>query len=308
MKRLQNRIAESGIILPVMAVYALVIWTLGDLLVNNWWPQLVCYATTIYLIIELSNSNALLRIRSRMVSCTFIALTCMLSPLFGSLTSGLMLLFWTAATLILFSTYQDSQAAGRVFYAFIFLSSSSLVFIQSLWLMPIVWLLMLTQLQSLSWRTWLASIIGLLTPYWFFTLWFIYTNDFSPLLQHLAGLWEIPFTFDYTALTPGMVAAYAIALVLTLAGIVNFWHRSFEDKIRIRLLYGFFTTMSLFLFALIALLPQYYDPLIRLAILFACPLVAHLAVFTSTRITNIAFFVVLALILTITILNLWMPS
>ena len=308
MKRLQNRIAESGIILPVMAVYALVIWMLGNTVANNWWPQLACYAVTVYLIIEMSNSNALLRIRSRMVSCTFIMLTCMLSPQFGSLTGGLMLLFWTAATLILFSTYQDNQAVGRVFYAFVFLSGASLVFVKSLWLIPVVWVLMLTQLQSLSWRTWMASVIGLLTPYWFFMLWFIYANDFSPLFTHLAGLWEIEFTFDYTMLTPGLVSTYLLTFGLTLAGIIHFWHRSFEDKIRIRLLYGFFTTMSLLLFALIALLPQYYDPLIRLAFIFACPLIAHLGTFTSTRISNIVFFVILALAMTITALNLWTHS
>ena len=305
MKRLQNRIAESGIMLPVMAVYALAVWLLSGLTANNWWPQLACYAATSYLVVEMSNSNALLRVRSRMVSCTFIMLTCMLSPLFGSMTNGLTLLFWVAAMLILFSTYQDHQAVGRVFYAFVFLSAASIVFVQSLWLVPVIWLLMLTQLQSLGWRTWLASIIGLLAPYWFFTLWFIYTNDFTPLFTHMAGLWEIEFSVNYTALQPSQVAAYILTFVLTLTGIIHFWHRSFEDKIRIRLLYGFFTTMSLLLFILIALLPQYFDPLIRMAFLFACPLVAHLATFTSTRISNIMFFVILALIVTITVLNLW---
>ena len=308
MKRLQNRIAESGIMLPVMAVYALAVWLLSDLTANNWWPQLVCYAATSYLIVEMSNSNALLRIRSRMVSGTFIMLTCMLCPLFGSLINGLTLLFWVAAIVILFSTYQDQQAVGRVFYAFVFLSGASIVFVQSLWLMPVVWLLMLTQLQTLTWRTWLASIIGLMAPYWFFMLWFIYTNDFTPLFSHIAGLWEIQFAANYATLQPGQVVAYILALALTLVGIIHFWHRSFEDKIRIRLLYGFFTTMSLLLFVLVALLPQYFDPLIRLTFFFACPLVAHLATFTSSRISNIAFFVILSLIVTITVFNLWMFS
>ena len=294
--------------LPVMVVYALAIWLLSNMIANNWWPQLVCYAATAYLMVEMSNHHTLLRVRSRMVSCTFIMLTCMLSPLFGSLTNGLTLLFWTAAILTLFSTYQDTQAVGRVFYAFVFLSAASIVFIQSLWLVPVVWLLMRTQLQSLSWRTWLASIIGLLAPYWFFTLWFIYTNDLTPLCTHFMGLREIRFTFDYSAWRPSLFAAYLLALILTLTGIIHFWNRSFENKIRTRMLYGFFTIMSLLLFVLTALLPQYYDPLMRLTILFACPLVAHLGTFTSSRISNILFFVTLALLATITVLNLWTPS
>lgn len=306
MKRLQNRIAESSAVLPFMSAYALVVWLLSGLLAHGWWPQLACYVATVYLLIELSNSNALLRVRSRMVSFSFVLLTGMVCPLFGSLTGGLTTLLWTLALTVLLSTYQDNQAAGRVFYAFAFLSGASIFFVQSLWLVPVVWLLMLTQLQSLSGRTWLASIIGLLAPYWFFSLWFVYIDDFSPLFRHFSGLWRVDSFFGYAQLSPLQVAVYVLALSLTLTGIFHFWHRSFEDKIRIRLLYGIFSTMSLVFFGLIALMPQYYDPFVRLSFLFACPLIAHVATFTSTRTSAIVFFSVLLLVIALTVLGLWM--
>jgi hypothetical protein len=55
----------------------------------------------------------------------------------------------------------------------------------------------------------------------------------------------------------------------------------------------------------IALQPQHFDPLIRIVIICASPLVAHLLTLTSSRITNIAFFVILAVCLLITGINLW---
>lgn len=308
MKRLQNRIAESGFALPVMATYGFIVWLYSGLATAGWWPQLACYTASVYLLAELSNTNALLRIRSRIISCSFIALSCMASMLFGSLTGNLSLLFFVLALLLLFSTYQNGQAVGRVFYAFIFLGGASMMHVQTLWLVPAIWVLMATQLLAFNWRVWLSSVIGLLTPYWFLSLWFIYTQDFTPLADHLSGLWAIGVPFDYSDVTVGQVAIYALTLGLMLTGIVHFWHRSYEDKIRIRLLYGFFTYLGLLALLVVAIQPQYFDPFIRVAFICASPLVGHFIALSSTRITNIAVIVIVVLMLLITILNLWMPS
>lgn len=308
MKRLQNRIAESGIALPVTVVYGIAVWLLSGLLKEGWWPQFVCYGVGVYLLIMLSHSQSLLRIRSHMVTCTFIALSSMACTLFGSLTGQVTQLFCISALLMLFTIYQNDQATGRVFYAFAFLGIASMMHVQILWLVPVIWLLMAFQLMAFSWRIWTASVIGLITPYWFLSVWFVYLWDFSPLLQHFTPLWEVGTPFDYSRLTIGQWAAYGLTAVLTLTGIVHFWHRSYEDKIRIRLFYGFFTYLGLLCLLIIAILPHHYDPFIRLAFVCASPLVAHFMALTSTRITNIAFFVITALTVLVTILNLWMPS
>lgn len=308
MKRLQNKIAESGLALPVAVLYGFVIWLFSGLLIKNWWPQLICYAATIYLLAELSNGNTLLRIRSRIVSCSFIALSCMASMLFGSLTGGISQFFFVATILLLFTTYQNGQAVGRVFYAFVFWGGASMMHVQALWLLPVIWGLMLFQLQSFNWRTWMASIIGLLTPYWFLSLYFIYAQDFTPLTEHISGLWAVGTPFDYSSVSIGQFAIYLLTLALMLTGIIHFWHRSYEDKIRIRLLYGFFTYLGLLALLIVAVLPQYFDPFIRLAFICTSPLVGHFVALTYTRITNIAFIVITIVILLITVLNLWMPS
>jgi len=308
MKRLQNRIAESGLLLPVMGCYAIAIWLSSGLLTEGLWPQLACYAASVYLLAELSNGNALLRIRSRIISSSFIALSCMNSALFSSFTGCLAQLFFIAAFLLLFSTYQNSMATGRVFYAFAFLGGASVMYVQTLWLVPLIWLLMITQLLTFNWRTWLASIIGILAPYWFLSLWFIYAQDFSPLVEHLSGLWSVGMPFDYSGMPVSKLITFVITLALMLTGIGHFWLRSYEDKIRIRLLYGFFSYLGLFAMLTIIVLPQYYDLFIRLAFICVSPLIGHFVAHTNTRATNIAFIVIIVLIFLITILNLWMPS
>lgn len=313
MKRPQNIIAESGLTLPVAALFSVVVWLLVGLVRLQLWPQLACFIATIYMVVEMTNQNALLRIRSRMVSSTFIVLSCASCFLFPQMTGGVAQLCMVAAFLMLFQTYQTSRCMGRIFYAFAAIGMGSLAFVQMLWYVPVLWLLMATQLQSMNWRTWLASMLGLAMPYWFALVWFLlpfnlsadWTADLSPLADHFALLADISRP---SIPTPPYLLGSILALVLTLVlgaiGITHFWQYSFEDKIRIRLLYGFFTAMTAFTVFLILVQPQHFDVLMRLLTLCACPLIAHVLTFTSSRLSNILFFVALGLALALTVFNL----
>lgn len=322
MKRLQNRIAESGLTLPVMSAFGLCVWLASGLLAHGWWPQLVCFILSVYQMVEMNNAFALLRVRSRMVSSSFIGLSCTMSFLFGSLTGGLVQLFVIAALLLLLSTYQNQLALGRIFYAFALIGLASILFVQVLFLVPLLWLLMAMHLQSLSWRGLMASLIGLVAPYWFFSLWFIYQRDFTPLGEHFAGiigsiggygkfwdaLWsngefsdELSVNVGRWGVVVSYVLAYVFTAVVAVTGMVNFWRNSMDEKIRIRLFYGLFSWIVIACLLLTALMPQHYDPLMRIAVVSASPLIAHFLTLTSSRITNIAFFVILGIAFGLTV-------
>jgi len=245
-----------------------------------------------------------------MVSSTFIMLSCTACFLFPQLTGGIVQLCFVIALLMLFLTYQDQQAAGYSYYAFLFVSLSSLAYVHTLVYVPLLWLLMATQLQSLSWRTWLSSFLGVLTPYWFVLLWLLtpFSHpeergiDLSMLATHFSAWGHFEWSLQSFDLSRIIVLVFTI--VLSGIAILHFWQRSFEDKIRIRLLYGFFTTMTIFTLALIFLQPHHYDVLMRIAFVCASPLIAHLLTFTSSRLSNILFFVTLALTMGIIVFNL----
>ena len=84
MKRLQNIASESRLTLPLLAVYAALAWLAGGLAAGGLWVQFACFAASTYLMVELNNANALIRVYSRMVSGAFLVLSCAAPFLFAS--------------------------------------------------------------------------------------------------------------------------------------------------------------------------------------------------------------------------------
>lgn len=289
--------------LPMAALYGLVVWLLVGLVQQELWLQFGLFVLSVYLLVELSNQNALLRIRSRMVSSTFILLSCTACFLFPDIKGALLQLSVIVAFLMFFQTYQDPQAVGCSYFAFACFGIGSMVFVQVLWYVPLLWLLMSTQLQSMSWRTWMASLLGLVTPYWFALLWLLYQQDFSLVVDHFSALAQ--FDFSLQQLTVRHVLVFSFLVILSAAGIIHFWSYSFEEKIRIRLIYGFLTALLSFTFLFIILQPQHFDALLRIAIVCASPLIAHVFTFTASRMSNILFFVTTGLVVVITAYSLW---
>lgn len=306
MKRLQNKISESRLTLPITSVMATGVWVLAGLFQEQWWIQLGCFALSAFLMVELNNNNALIRIHSRMVSCSFIMLTCAACFLFSSLRESIAELFVIAAYVVLFTTYQDKDSPGLTFYGFLLLGLACISYIHLIILIPILWGLMLTNLQSLSWRTFLASLIGILTPYWLLLCWEVYQDDYTLLTPHVTALGDIHIPFQFSVLSPHLSITFVYIAILAILGILHFWKTSYQDKFRIRQLYGFFIRMDLALFLLFCLQPQHGTILLRLIIINTAPLIAHFTALTQERVTNIIFCVILISVILLTAYNLWM--
>ena len=304
-KLVQNIVAGSRLTLPVTIVYTICIWILSGLFTTNLWLQFACFGITSYLMMMLNNQNALIRIFSRMVSCAFLVLSCAASFLFIDVRGTIMQMFVVAAYILLFQTYQDREAVGITYYGYLMLGLASLANPCILYFVPLIWLLTATNLLSLSWRTWLSSLFGLLTPYWFIAAWLVYQHDFSPLVSHLSPLLDFQFPIRYDHLSTGFMMTLGLIAVCFLTGVTHFIRKSSYDSIRIRLLYGFFIWMDLFAFALMCFQPQHDDMLLRIMIINTAPLIAHFLALTSTKITNAAFFVLTGVILFITAYNVW---
>lgn len=307
-KLLQNRVAESRLALPAMLAFAVAVWLLSGLPTKGWWPQMGCFMVTTYLMVELNNVHALIRIYSRMVSCTFIALSCCACMLFPSLREALMQLFITAATLILFTTYQDKASPGKTYYAFVCFGLASIAYVHVVFLLPVVWLLTAVYLMSLSWRTLAASLLGLLTPYWFGGCWLLFKQDFSPLTAHFAALADFSQPFDFQLLSAGQIALYVFVGLLAVISTIHFIRKSYNDKIRTRMFYAFFIWTDLLAMVLLAVQPQHYDALMRLMILSTAPLAGHFIALTSTKLTNAVFILLTGCSLLLTLYNLWSMS
>ena len=139
-KLFQNRVSESGSTLLVAAVYALVIWAAAGVVTHGWWLQMACMGLTTYIIVELTNTNALLRVRSRMISSTFLVLGCSANFLFPSLSGALASLLFTASLIPFFNSYQKANTQRELYVAFLAIGAASISDVVILWLVPVLWL------------------------------------------------------------------------------------------------------------------------------------------------------------------------
>jgi len=301
----QNKVAESKLTLPVMYVYTTVVWLICGLLRDNLWIQFASLCLASFLLSQLNNINVLIRVYSRMVSSAFLALVCSACFLFSSTTTFIVEVSFVCFLLFLFLTYQDKQAAGFTFYAYLMLGITSTVFVQILYFVPLLWLLTATLLQSFSWRTLGASLLGLLTPYWLGTCVVLWTKQLPLLGEHFEQLADIHMPSIHTALNVSQVIVLLFIGVLTITGIIHYLRQHHDDKIRVRLIYSFFIWLELATFVFLLLQPQFYNQLIGILMVLTAPLIAHFITLTSTKITNIAFFVIIAITLIITSYNIW---
>jgi hypothetical protein len=275
---------------------------------SNLWLQFGCFALSAFAMLMLNNTNALIRIYSRMVSCSFLVLSCMACFLFPSVVGGISQLLFITAYLILFFTYQDTNSPGTTYYGFLSLGLATLAWVHLFFFIPFFWLLMLTNLQSLSWRTFFASLFGVATPYVLLLSWGFYSNNLTPFIDHFSPLFNLHMPFDMSILTINQMVTFIFLVVMAIVGALHFWSTSYLDKFRIRKIYGLFIKMDIAVFFLILLQPQHYDHLIRLGIINTAPLVAHFFALTNSKLSNLTFIAATVFILLFTAYNIWMSS
>ena len=304
-KYLQNQIATSSFSLFVASIVTIIVWLAAGLLTHRWWVQLAILGASAYLMVEMSNNNALLRVRSRLVTTVFLLFSSCFPAYFSSLPGAVVTLCFIVSLLLMFQTYQRPDAAGLMFYAYLSIGIASLFWVQSFLFVPLFWLLSLTQLQSFSLRTWMASLLGLFVPYWFAIPWILYHERFGQVIDHFALLSDFSHTFDYTLFSLGDKLTIILTLILFVHAFLHFKSRSFEDRIRIRQLYEFFAWTTLAVAILMLTYPQFYDPLMRIALICVSPFVAHFFTLTHSRITNLTFIASCILTVAVIAFNLY---
>ncbi len=304
-KRTQNRIAESRWALPICAAYTLLICLISGLFSEGIWAQLALTAIATLLMVELNNRNSLIRIYSRMVSCSFLVMTMMTPHKIESIDGCIVSMCFVAFYLALCNAYQDKKATGYVLWAFAAIGVASIVWIQILLFIPVLWVLTATNILAMSLRTFVTSILGVIMPYWFLSAYYIYIGDIMPIVDHIATIANFEPLFIYKNCSINDFLPLCFIILLAITGSIHFLRTSYKDKIRTRMIYEMFITMSVATIVLILLQPQHANIATHLLIISTAPLIGHFLALTSTKITNIASLAIMATALVITALNLW---
>jgi hypothetical protein len=307
-KRRQNKIAESRLALPLAAIYGVLTCLAYGVAEKQLWVQLACLSASTLLMAALNNINALIRVYSRMVSCSFLFLSVMAIFLLPSMKTAIVQLCLIGFYLSTFKSYLNTSATGWIFYAFFSLGMASIVFVQILYFVPILWLLIIINIKSFSLRGFVASILGLMIPYWLICGYFLYTKDYSTVIRHFRSLGEFAPLGGFQLLTQHQLITLAWVIFLFIVGMIHFIRNSYYDKIRTRMFFEVFITIGICCIVFLVLQPQYYNCLTGMLIVNTAPLIGHFIALTQTKFTNFSFHLILLITVLLTFYNIWMPS
>ncbi len=307
--KLQNKIAENRWLLLWGALWAALVWFLAGLVTHQeMWLPFVCTIIATYFMVELNNTNALIRIYSRMVSTAFLLLVTMMVFNFGNLHTFLIILCSALFYFEAYQTYQNRMAQGRLYFAFLAVSVASFFWVQALYFVPVLWYIVTAKLQSMSFRVFVASLLALITPYWFYVAYCIYFKDLHTFLNHFTPLEQFGELADISSWTHSQLITVSYLAVVSFIGIVHYLRNRQTDRIRTQMLYESFIIIDLLSWAFLILQPQHIHLLMGIIIVNTSPLIAHFIALTHTIWTNIVSQLLMLSLFATTIYNLWMLS
>lgn len=322
--RLQNHISGSVFTLPVCAFVACLAWWLPVLLPDSLpWAiptaqvtdrsiAFVLAALITYVLIEMNNVNMLIRVRSRMVSSTWL-LAATTIPVVHFYSDGLAAALCLAISYyLLFSTYQRKGCEVSTFHYALFLGLGSIFLPQLLVFLPFFLWHQTVFLRSTTLRTLCAALVGCLFPLLLWAAYWHVREDYAPLLRWFSVLTSYaPIeAASYLSLSLQQIASWGLLTLLAFIGVIHYLSTSYNDRIQVRMLLYIFVFQFFIVEIYVALQPQHLTTMLPILMVTSAPLTAHFFALTRSWFTNALFVLSLLSFLALGYLNLlfpWMP-
>ena len=324
----QKTIARSQATLPVVGIIALVLWVLmpyrqsissfhepdyglwnlmPSSLLESYWNMGIsafCAALAVYCMAELNNSNVLLRVSSRMLGSMLAILLAFAHVCHGLQPSSVVMLLSLLSFFPLFATYQFPHPL-LAFLTHLFISVASLMFPKLLYMVPVYWFIQ-GYMRAFSFRCFVASLLAIVLPYWLYGGIAVLTGTLPSFLSHVLSLAHYEWG-DYTQIPLSHILTFSFVVLLFLSGSIDFYHNSFLDKTRTRILYNAVIIHGAYTILFIGLQPQYFITLLPLLLIDTAITFGHFFTLTHTRFSHIYNLVLLILALAIMALS-FIPS
>lgn len=283
--------------LPVCAVVCLVLWwfpTEGFSMSRVWSALLVAFIT--YVLMEVNNTYMLMRIRSRMVSSTWLIGVAAIATLHGYSPALVATACCATAYYLVFATYQKQRCPNATFHYAAALSLGSIFLPQMAAFLPLYLWHQLAFLRCMSLRTFCAALIGYGFPLALWGAKCFLQGDFGTIEAWVSDLiaWQPIQLSAYTNLSLQQLASWGLVTLLGLLGAIHYLSTSYNDRIQVRMLLYIFVVQFVAVEVYVGLQPHRLDTLMPLLLLNAVPLIAHFFALTRSWFTN-ALFVLSAL-------------
>ena len=295
--------ATGRFTLPVVILICLLLW--GSTFQE--WNELISLGVTViigYVFIETNTTFNLIRTRTSMPVCLYWLIATALFFLHPFEWTNLVPLVFILATYQLFHSYESVSSSPFIFHSFLFIGLGSIAFPQLLYMVPMLWGSMIP-FRAISIKSFLASIIGLMTPYWFIFGYALYFNEMHILLTPLREAAHL-YPIDYSHLTLPEIASWGFITLLLIVSGFHYWQISYMDKTRIRIYHSYLAIAGFWATLLSILQPVHWCEWLSIQLICTAFLCGHLFSLTRNRFSGIFFIVTFVLYILLMSFNLWM--
>ncbi|MDL2221106.1 DUF6427 family protein [Parabacteroides sp. OttesenSCG-928-N08] len=203
----------------------------------------------------------------------------------------------------LFSSYHDPDSVKRAFNAAFFIAIGSLLWVHILWFLPLFWLGMY-QFRSLSLKTITASLVGLLTVYWFLFGWSLWTEDFSYFTIPLGAFTKIrPLSITGTTLIDWLNICFV--LIVSLVAVFHFITHDHEDSLRSRQFLSFLILFGICSYLLFFIYEQSSEEFLQITCIAVSILLAHYFTTRRNKYTFALFYLGIFFLTSLYMYRLW---
>jgi len=295
--------ATGRFTLPVVILICLLLW--GSTFQE--WNELISLGVTViigYVFIETNTTFNLIRTRTSMPVCLYWLIATALFFLHPFEWTNLVPLVFILATYQLFHSYESVSSSPFIFHSFLFIGLGSIAFPQLLYMVPMLWGSMIP-FRAISIKSFLASIIGLMTPYWFIFGYALYFNEMHILLTPLREAAHL-YPIDYSHLTLPEIASWGFITLLLIVSGFHYWQISYMDKTRTRIYHSYLAIAGFWATLLSILQPIHWCEWLSIQLICTAFLCGHLFSLTRNRFSGIFFIVTFVLYILLMSFNLWM--
>ena len=330
-KKLQNQVTAGRFTLPVVILICTLCWvstyflfpdlmtaptqenlssfwqSARDSLLPGWAERIVSflvYAVIGYFLIELNNQFGIIRMRASMQTAIYFLLVTACPEMHLLYAGDIAALAFLISIYFLFKSYQQSHAAGYLFYSFLFIGAGSILFPQ-LTVLSVLWLFEAYRFQALTPRSFCGALLGWMLPYWMLFGHAFFYNEMELFYRPFIELTTFGDVFNLQILQTWELAVLGYLLVLFIVSAVHCIAAGFEDKIRTRAYLQFLIDLTIFLFLLIAIQPNYCSDLPPLLMISCSILIGHFFVLTNSKSSNVFFIVSLVSLILLFAFNIW---
>ena len=272
--------------------------------------RLFVYVTGLLLVVliafilnRINDIEMLIRERTRLVFMFFVLLISTNAGILPFSEKTIILLCFVFMIHEIFNTYQLPEATGKLFNVGVLIGLTGLFMPQALWYIPLVWIGMY-QFYSLSLRSFLASLIGILIIYWFVLAWCVWTHDFSMFVSFFSSLMDFELFFIFRSFRYDHISFVMIVILLFL----SFFYIKMDainNRVRVRQMLSFLINMSIGSLVLIFLYGRDIDSFLAIFYLPVSVLLAYFFENMRYRFKFFLYYLVLTVCAFSFILRIW---